>query len=102
MSPTPSRSVASSYSHDRDPFSSHSKGSVASSVDDDADSLQSIPVSISDRSAPRSAGAFSNSKVSGFSKKPIKSLSSSAPKRSFDLALRQMVGNFLIGLFLDS
>ncbi|KAI3452618.1 hypothetical protein Pfo_009282 [Paulownia fortunei] len=89
MSPTASRSVSLSHSHDRDPFSSHSKGSVASSGDDDVDSLQSIPVGSSDRSAPRSIGAYPSNSAMGFSKKPTKSLSSSAPKRSFDL-VRQM------------
>ncbi|KAK4429713.1 hypothetical protein Salat_1271900 [Sesamum alatum] len=90
MSPTASRSVSSSHSHERDQFSSYSKGSVASSGDDDVDSLQSNPVSSSGRSVPRSLGAFPNNRAMGFSKKPTKVLSSSAPKRSFDLALRQM------------
>ncbi|KAG8365942.1 hypothetical protein BUALT_Bualt17G0024400 [Buddleja alternifolia] len=90
MSPTASRSVSSSHSHERDPFSSYSKGSVASSGDDDVDSLQSNPFSSSDRSAPRSVGSLQNNRVMGFSKKPTKLLSSSAPKRSFDMALRQI------------
>ncbi|KAH6823183.1 hypothetical protein C2S53_014693 [Perilla frutescens var. hirtella] len=90
MSPTASRSVSSSHSHERDQYSSYSRGSVASSGDDDADSLQSVPVSISDRSVPRSIGASPNNRTTGFSKKPTKTLSNSAPKRSFDLALRQM------------
>ncbi|KAK4402678.1 hypothetical protein Sango_1008500 [Sesamum angolense] len=90
MSPTASRSVSSSHSHERDQFSSYSKGSVASSGDDDVDSLQSNPISSSGRSVPRSLGAFPNNRATGFSKKPTKVLSSSAPKRSFDLALRQM------------
>ncbi|KAL6983845.1 hypothetical protein U1Q18_017219 [Sarracenia purpurea var. burkii] len=99
MSPTASRSVSSSYSHDRDQFSSHSKGSVASSGDDDVDSLQSVPISSSDRSASRSLmgdrslrlGALQNNKAPAFSKNPIRTgLSSSVPKRSFDSALRQM------------
>ncbi|XP_055810455.1 uncharacterized protein LOC129880444 isoform X2 [Solanum dulcamara] len=90
MSPTASRSVSSSHSHDRDHFSSHSKGSVASSGDDDMDSLQSIPVSRSDCSGPRSIG-FQNKKALGLSKKPTRVVSSSsAPKRSFDMAIRQM------------
>ncbi|KAL3501052.1 hypothetical protein ACH5RR_035501 [Cinchona calisaya] len=88
MSPTASRSVCSSYSNDR--FSAHSKGSVASSGDDDVDSLQSTPVSSSDHSAPRSS-TFSNSRALSTSKKPTKTItSSSAPKRSFDIAIRQM------------
>lgn len=91
MSPTASRSVSSSHSHDRDHFSSHSKGSVASSGDDDIDSLQSIPVSRSDRSGPRSISGFQNKKALGLSKKPSRVVSSSsAPKRSFDMAIRQM------------
>ncbi|KAF8390599.1 hypothetical protein HHK36_025126 [Tetracentron sinense] len=91
MSPTASRSASSSYSHDRERFSSHSKGSVASSGDDDIDSLQSGPVGISDRSASSKVGTFPNSRSSAFSKNPGRTLSSSsAPKRSFDSALRQM------------
>lgn len=90
MSPTASRSVSSSHSHERDQFSSYSRGSVASSGDDDADSLQSVPISSSDRSVPKNIGASPNNRTTGFSKKPTKTLSNSAPKRSFDLALRQM------------
>ncbi|CAI9093260.1 OLC1v1028723C1 [Oldenlandia corymbosa var. corymbosa] len=91
MSPTASRSVCSSYSHDRDRFSSHSKGSVASSGDDDVDSLQSLPISSSDHSAPRSTSTFSNGRGLSSPKKPTKVVaSSSAPKRSFDIAIRQM------------
>ncbi|KAL8520126.1 hypothetical protein ACS0TY_010886 [Phlomoides rotata] len=92
MSPTASRSVNSSHSRERDQFSSHSKGSVASSGDDDddVDSLQSYTVSSSDRSVPRSLGSFPNNRAMGFSKKPTKILSSSVPKRSFDLTLRQL------------
>lgn len=89
MSPTASRS--SSYSHDRDRFSSHSKGSVVSSGDDDIDSLQSVPMGSSDRSGSRRVGPFLNNRAPAFSKKPTKTLSSiSAPKRSFDSAIRQM------------
>ncbi|XP_060214141.1 uncharacterized protein LOC132641245 isoform X1 [Lycium barbarum] len=91
MSPTASRSVSSSHSHDRDHFSSHSRGSVASFGDDDIDSLQSIPVSCPDRSGPRSISGFQNKKALGLSKKPTRVVSSSsAPKRSFDMAIRQM------------
>lgn len=90
MSPTACRSVSSSYSHDRDRFSS-SKGSVASSGDADLDSLQSATVSSADRSTPRKVGAFSNSRALASSKKPGRIISSSsAPKRSFDYAMRQM------------
>ncbi|KAL5552503.1 hypothetical protein UlMin_039904 [Ulmus minor] len=91
MSPTASRSVSSSHSHDRDPFSSHSKGSVASSGDDDVDSLQSIHVGSLDRSTSRRVSAFSNNRAPAFSKKSLRMVSpSSAPKKSFDSALRQM------------
>ncbi|XP_042053451.1 uncharacterized protein LOC121798485 [Salvia splendens] len=90
MSPTASRSVGSSHSRERDQFSSYSRGSVASSGDDDVDSLQSVPINTSDSSYPRSIGTSPKSKTMGLSKKPTKTLSNSAPKRSFDLALRQM------------
>lgn len=96
MSPTASRSVSSSHSHERDQYSSYSRGSVASSGDDDADSLQSVPISNSERSVPRSVGASPNNKAMGFAKKPTKPLSNSAPKRTFDLALRQMVSIFIV------
>ncbi|XP_071925968.1 uncharacterized protein [Coffea arabica] len=90
MSPTASRSVCSSYSHDRDRFRSQSKGSIASSGDDDVDSLQSIPISSSDHSVLRSVSTFSNRRDLSSSKKPTKIVtSSSAPKRSFDIAIRQ-------------
>ncbi|KAF6161367.1 hypothetical protein GIB67_009246 [Kingdonia uniflora] len=90
MSPTASRSASSSYSHDRDQFSSHSKGSIASSGDDDRDSLQSVSVSISNQATGRKDGVSPNSRVVAYSKKSARTLSSSAPKRSFDSALRQM------------
>nr|GMD98944.1 flocculation protein FLO11 [Ipomoea batatas] len=47
---SPARSVSSAYSHERDRVSFYSKGSVASSGDDDTESLQSIPISSSDPS----------------------------------------------------
>ncbi|ESR51345.1 hypothetical protein CICLE_v10030548mg [Citrus x clementina] len=92
MSPTASRSISSSHSHDRDRFSSHSKGSFASSGDDDMDSLQSIPIGGSDYSVSKRVGAYPNNRAPAFSKKSPRILSSSsAPKRSsFDSALRQM------------
>lgn len=91
MSPTP-RSVSSSHSHDRDRFSSQSKGSIASSGDDDVDSLLSIPVGSSEHSSTRRVGSLPNNRAPALSKKPSRTVaSSSAPKRSFDLALRQMV-----------
>lgn len=92
MSPTPSRSSSYIHSHDRAQSSSHSKGSVVSSSDDDLDSLQSIPVGSLDRFGSRRDGSFSNSKSPSISKKSAKMVSpSSAPKRSFDSAIRQMV-----------
>ncbi|KAJ4974044.1 hypothetical protein NE237_007218 [Protea cynaroides] len=91
MSPTASRSGSSSFGYDRDRFSARSKGSIASSGEDDIDSLQSLPVSIPDLSAVRKAGAFPNSRAPAFSRKPAKTpSSSSAPKRFSDSALRQM------------
>ncbi|OMO60435.1 hypothetical protein CCACVL1_24169 [Corchorus capsularis] len=91
MSPTPSRSASSSRSHDRDQFSSYSRGSIASSGDDDLDSLQSIPISGSSHSVSRRLGPLPNNKAPTFNKKSARVMSpSSAPKRSFDSALRQM------------
>lgn len=93
MSPTASRS--SSYSHDR--FSSHSKGSVASSGDDEIDSLQSVAMGSSDHPRSRRVGPFLNNRAAAFSKKPAKAISSiSAPKRSFDSAIRQTVSYYPI------
>ncbi|KAI8526893.1 hypothetical protein RHMOL_Rhmol12G0034300 [Rhododendron molle] len=90
MSPTP-RSISSSHSHDRDVMSSHGKVSVASSGDDDVESLQSVSMGSTGRVASRRVGAFPSNKSPASSKKPNKvMLSSSAPKRSFDSALRQM------------
>ncbi|KAJ4960817.1 hypothetical protein NE237_020727 [Protea cynaroides] len=91
ISPTTSGSGSSSFGFDQDLFSSQSKGSVTSFGDDDIDSLQSLQVSMSDKSSVRRAGAFSNSRAPAFSRKPSKTpSSSSAPNRYFDLALRQM------------
>ncbi|WCJ38689.1 hypothetical protein M5689_019732 [Euphorbia peplus] len=91
MSPTASRSVSSSHSQDRDRISSNSRGSVASSGDDDVDSLQSIHVGSLDRLAPKRTGIISSNRAPALSKKPARIMSpSSAPKRSFDSALRQM------------
>lgn len=64
---------------------------MASSGDDDIDSVQSIPVGSLDRASSRKVGALSNNRALAFSKKSPKIVSStSAPKRSFDYALRQM------------
>ncbi|XWS63817.1 hypothetical protein CRYUN_Cryun06bG0134600 [Craigia yunnanensis] len=91
MSPTASRSASSSRSHDRDQFSSYSKGSIASSGDDDVDSLQNIRLGGSSHSVTRRLGPFPNNKAPTFNKKSARVLSpSSAPKRSFDYGLRQM------------
>ncbi|CAN1137290.1 hypothetical protein LINPERHAP2_LOCUS9962 [Linum perenne] len=91
MSPVATRSVSSSHSQDRDRISSYSKGSVASSGDDDVDSLQSVHVGSLDRMATRRVGGFSSNKTSALPKKPARVFSpSSAPKRSFDSAIRQM------------
>lgn len=99
MSPIASRSVASLHSHDQDQFSRYSKDSVASSGDNDVDLLESIPLSSSERSAPRNLGAHPSKNATNFSRKPSQNLSSSAPKRSFDL-VRQLVGTFLISVLL--
>ncbi|KAL4573861.1 hypothetical protein LXL04_020681 [Taraxacum kok-saghyz] len=95
MSPTPSRSISSSHSHDRDRFSPRSKGSIASSGDDDVESLPSIVLDNSHRLNSRKVNTFRNSHNNNsrpsFSQKSTRAVSSnSAPKRSFDLALRQM------------
>ncbi|XP_057541493.1 uncharacterized protein LOC130820225 isoform X3 [Amaranthus tricolor] len=91
MSPT-TRSISSSHSQERDRLSSHSKGSIASSGDDDADSLQSTSLSFSERPLSRKGVAgFPSGRPMAHSKKPTKTISSSsAPKRSFDSAMRQM------------
>ncbi|KAG5222394.1 flocculation protein [Salix suchowensis] len=86
-----SRSVSSSHGHDRDRISSQSKGSVASSGDDDVDSLQSIHVGSLDRLALKRIGGFPNNRAPAFSKNSSRVFSPcSAPKRSFDSAIRQM------------
>ncbi|KAK9750954.1 hypothetical protein RND81_02G232200 [Saponaria officinalis] len=92
MSPTPSRSIGSSHSQDRDKLSSHSRSSVVSSGDDDVESLQSIPANISDRPVSRKGvSGYPSGRPLTSSKKPTKTFSpSSAPKRSFDSAMRQM------------
>ncbi|EOA36789.1 hypothetical protein CARUB_v10008135mg [Capsella rubella] len=87
VSPSASRSVSSSHSHERDRFSSHSKGSVASSGDDDLHSLQSIPVGGSERAVSKRASLSPNSRTSRSSKLLSPG---SAPRRPFESALRQM------------
>ncbi|XP_010460547.1 PREDICTED: uncharacterized protein LOC104741389 [Camelina sativa] len=87
VSPSASRSVSSSHSHERDRFSSHSKGSVASSGDDDLHSLQSIPVGGSDRAVSKRASLSPNSRTSRSSKLLSPG---SAPRRPFESALRPM------------
>lgn len=95
MSPTASRSISSSHSQERDRLSSQSKGSIVSSGDDDADSFQSTPLSLSERPMSRKGvGGFPSGRPGpvAYSKKPSKTISSSSvPKRSFDSAMRQMV-----------
>lgn len=82
-------------------MSSHGKVSVASSGDD-VESLQSVSMGSTGRLASRRVGAFPSNKSPASSKKPNKvMLSSSAPKRSFDSALRQMVLMFCTSVFLD-
>jgi len=88
VSPSASRSVSSSHSHERDRFSSQSKGSVASSGDDDLHSLQSIPVGGSERAVSKRASLSPNSRTSRSSKLLSPG---SAPRRPFESALRQMV-----------
>lgn len=92
-SPTASRSSSSFHSHDRSHFSSRSKGSVASSNDDDLDSIQSIPMSDLDPPGSRRGGSVSNIRAVPFSKKSTRTMSPNfAPKGSFDTSsLRQMV-----------
>ncbi|WOG97954.1 hypothetical protein DCAR_0417295 [Daucus carota subsp. sativus] len=89
-SPTTATSIGSSHSHDRDRFSSPSK-----------DSLVSIPVGSSEQSSTRRMSSSPNNRAPAFSKKPFRTVASnSAPKRSFDLALRQMVCCSLLMLSL--
>uniref|UniRef100_A0A1D1XE50 Uncharacterized protein n=1 Tax=Anthurium amnicola TaxID=1678845 RepID=A0A1D1XE50_9ARAE len=89
--PTSSRSVSSSHNHDRDRFRSHSKGSIASSGDDDADSLYSVNSGNSASPALRENGGFANSRNMMFSQKPSRTLTaSSAPKRSFNSDVREV------------
>ncbi|KAG1330833.1 hypothetical protein COCNU_02G008010 [Cocos nucifera] len=91
MSPTACRRASSSRSQERDHLSSHSRGSVASSGDDDFDSLQSVAGVISVSPTARKYGVLGNSRAMAFSKKPFRTLSaSSADKRSFDSSLQQM------------
>ncbi|KAI3730849.1 hypothetical protein L1987_62028 [Smallanthus sonchifolius] len=83
MSPTASRNISSS----------HNKGSIASSADDDVESLPSITVDGSDRSNSRRVSSYRNNNYNKVPspQKPSRTVSSSsAPKRSFDMALRQM------------
>ncbi|KAK6922369.1 hypothetical protein RJ641_012876 [Dillenia turbinata] len=91
MSPTATRSVSSTHSHDRDRLSYHSKGSITSSGDDDLDSLQSVTVTSLERPASWKVGSYPNSRALTFSKRPTRTITaSSAPKRSFDSSIKQM------------
>ncbi|KAL8218864.1 hypothetical protein R6Q57_022237 [Mikania cordata] len=72
---------------------SHGKGSIASSADNDVESLPSITVDGSERSNSRRVSGFRNNiynKVPSPQKPNRTVSSSSAPKKSFDMALRQM------------
>ncbi|KAL8253571.1 hypothetical protein R6Q59_031792 [Mikania micrantha] len=72
---------------------SHGKGSIASSADNDIESLPSITVDGSERSNSRRVSGFRNNiynKVPSPQKPNRTVSSSSAPKKSFDMALRQM------------
>nr|CAD1837098.1 unnamed protein product [Ananas comosus var. bracteatus] len=90
MSPTPSRSASSSRSHERDLFSLSGKASVTSSGDDDADSMLSVSIGFSSNPTTRKSELAMNSRTMA-SKKPYRYPSAcSAPKRSFDSAIRQM------------
>ncbi|KAG9446652.1 hypothetical protein H6P81_012780 [Aristolochia fimbriata] len=89
MSPTASRS-GSSRTHDRDRYSTQSRGSIASSGDDEIDSLQSLPVGTIERPTMRKSNSFSSKTVSSVKKHSKTFSASSAPKRSFDYTLRQM------------
>lgn len=95
-SPSSSRSASLSHSHERDRLSSYSK---ASSGEDDGDSMHSVSVGTYGSSTARNNGALVNGRAMAFSKKPSRMPSaSSAPKRCFDSALRQMV-NFIHSFF---
>lgn len=92
MSPVGSRSTTALHSHERDRFSTYSKGSVASSGDDDVDSLYSVGIETSSSPSSGQNGVIGNSRAIPFSKKPVRTPSaSSIPKRSYDSALRQVV-----------
>ncbi|KAK8937815.1 hypothetical protein KSP40_PGU006877 [Platanthera guangdongensis] len=91
MSPTSSRSIGSSHSHDRDQFSSYSKCSMVSSSDDYEESLRSITVGISRSPLARKDGSLGSNKAMPFARKPSRnSTVNCVPKRSFDSALRVM------------
>lgn len=99
MSPTPSRtrSASSSHSLERDRLSSHSRASVTSSGDDEVDSLHSVPVEISSNHSTRKIAVQMHSRAAVLSSKPTRNSSaSSAPKSSFDSALRLMVGFIML------
>ncbi|KAI3945133.1 hypothetical protein MKW92_039540 [Papaver armeniacum] len=89
MSPTASRSVSSVYSHDGDQSSPYSKCSMASSGDDDIDSLQSVSIS-SPPISIRKVGIFPHKKTPTFSKTVTRKPSPSfAPEKSSYSALRK-------------
>lgn len=103
VSPTVSRSASSSNSHDRDRLSSQSKGSAVSSCEDEMDSVQSTfsskrrtsTIGVLGRQVTRKQEPYPHSKIQSFSNRSTRSATmanismSSAPKRSFDSAVRQ-------------
>ncbi|XP_074565873.1 uncharacterized protein LOC141822330 [Curcuma longa] len=88
VSPTSSKSVTSSLNRGEQ-FSSIRRQSAASSNEDDSESHALIGVPYN--AASTKDKDFAHTRAMGFSKKPSRPPSSSfAPKRSFDLAIRQM------------
>ncbi|KAF3793704.1 hypothetical protein EJ110_NYTH03515 [Nymphaea thermarum] len=88
-SPTVSRSSSSLHHQYHDQFSSHIKSSVGSSFDEEVESVQST-LPAKHEVFPGNSG-HSNKKVLAFPKRVSHPISSgSAPKRSFDSAMRQI------------
>ncbi|KAK8923449.1 hypothetical protein KSP39_PZI019405 [Platanthera zijinensis] len=86
MSPTSSRSFGSSHGSEV-----HISSYCTYSGDFDEESLNSRTLGVSRSPPPRKAGSLANNKDMSFSRMPSKtSPSNSAPKRSFDSALRLM------------
>ncbi|XP_051186853.1 uncharacterized protein [Lolium perenne] len=88
ISPTLSRIASSSGSNERDRFGSYIKASATSSVDDDLDCVQSVPVGYDGSPAVKKSLSVMKTKTLASAKKLSKSFSSnSAPKRNFDSAV---------------